>query len=44
VALLMGAWTFLPGDDTEAAADFAQDIEQTILASAADTEDADNSW
>jgi hypothetical protein len=44
VALVMGVWTFVPDDDSEAAADFAQDIEYTILASAADTEDADNSW
>jgi len=41
VALAMSVWTFVPDDDQDYASNFSQDLEQTILASA---DDADNAW
>ena len=40
VAVGMGAWSFAPDDEQELAANFSQDIEQTILPA----DDADSTW
>jgi hypothetical protein len=40
VAVLMSVWSFTPDADQELAANFSQDLEQTILA----PDDVENSW
>jgi hypothetical protein len=41
IALCIGVWSFAPESDADAAGNFSQDLEQTILASA---DDGDNVW
>jgi hypothetical protein len=40
VAIAMSVWSYAPDDDQELAANFSQDIEQTILSA----DDADSTW
>jgi len=40
VAVLMSVWSFTPDAEQELAANFSQDLEQTILAA----DDVENSW
>ena len=40
VAVVMGVWSYAPDDEQDVAANFSQDIEQTILPAA----DADSTW
>jgi len=41
IALCIGIWSFTPEGDADAAGNFSHDLEQTILASA---DDGDNAW
>jgi hypothetical protein len=41
VAVFVSAWSFVPAADHDLAANFSQDLEQTILGS---PDDGDNAW